>query len=196
MLGKYEKQARKKVPVKRAWPLPSSKRWLFYKDNDSITQFIPCVKFYRFLARRYHENKERREKMEGLVRAALHQYNAYISETEFFEKWLAYKKNDDMRDALVIDQMKITTIQSWLKLLNADEAFVIQKHLIDELEWPRVEFAFQEQWKGMFTRSGRTLVKYQATALKKIVYFCENHRDLILSLFGNLEPLPPEDDND
>lgn len=106
------------------------------------------------------------------------------------------QENDDMRDALAIDQMKLTTIQSWLKLLNADEAFVIQKHLIDELEWPRVEFAFQEQWKGMFTRSGRTLVKYQATALKKIVYFCENHRDLILSLFGNLEPLPPEEEND
>jgi len=33
--------------------------------------------------------------MEGLVRAALHQYNAYVSETELFEKWFAYKKNDD-----------------------------------------------------------------------------------------------------
>ena len=32
MLGKYEKKVRKKVPVKRAWPLPSRKGWMFYKD--------------------------------------------------------------------------------------------------------------------------------------------------------------------
>ena len=190
MFGKSTKRVRKKVPVKRAWPLPSSKRWLFYKDRDSVAHSGQLVKHYHFLAHLYHEKRKRREKMEEIVRAALHQYNAYVAEAELFEKWLARKQNDDVQDALAINQMKIAAIQSWLRLLNVDETFVIQKHLIDELEWPRIEFAFQEQWKGIFTRSERTLVKYQASALKKIVSFCEIHRELILSLFGDLEPLP------
>lgn len=122
--------------------------------------------------------------MEVLIRNVLKQYNTFVSETAMYEKWLAYRENADMRDALTLLQMKITTIQSWFKLLNADEAFVVHKHLIDELEWPRVVFAFSEQWNGIFYRTERTLVKYQASALKKITEFCESHKDVILSLFG------------
>lgn len=82
--------------------------------------------------------------MEVLIRNVLKQYNTFVSETAMYEKWLAYRENADMRDALTLLQMKITTIQSWFKLLNADEAFVVHKHLIDELEWPRVVFAFPQ----------------------------------------------------
>lgn len=121
--------------------------------------------------------------MEELIRKVLSKYNSFVSEAELYEKWLAYRENADMRDALTLQKMKIAMVQSWFKLLNVDEAFVVHKHLIDELEWPRVAFAFSEQWNGEFSRTERTLVKYQASALKKIVKFCEIHNDLIMSLF-------------
>ncbi len=124
--------------------------------------------------------------METLVRLVLSRYNTFLSEAQMFEKWINYRGNDDMRDALAIVQLKIAMVQGWFGLLNADEMFVVQKHLIDELEWPRVVYAFSEHWHGNFTRSERSLVKYQASALKKIVSFCEAHRDLILSMFGYL----------
>ena len=31
--GKRKEKRNKKVPVKRAWPLPSRKGWMFYKDG-------------------------------------------------------------------------------------------------------------------------------------------------------------------
>lgn len=79
---------------------------------------------------------------------------------------------------------KIVVIESWLELLNADEKFVIENHLIKEYEWARVAFLFSEQWKNEFYRTERTLVHYQATALKKIEQFCLENIDSILCVFG------------
>ena len=124
--------------------------------------------------------------MEELIRRALNHYSGYIAEAELYDRWLATRENPDVRDALILLQMKITTIQSWFNLLNADERFVVQKHLVEELEWARVAFAFEEQWKGAFTRTERTLVQYQTRALAKISRFSESHREIILPLFGYL----------
>lgn len=33
---------------------------------------------------------------------------------------------------------KNTTVENWLSLLSEDEAYVIQRHLIDGITWPRV----------------------------------------------------------
>ena len=63
---------------------------------------------------------------------------------------------------------------------------MIEQHLIQELEWPRVVFSFSERWKGEFTRAERTLVTYQATGLKKIMTFVENHRDMVTTLFADI----------
>ena len=81
---------------------------------------------------------------------------------------------------------KITLSQSWFNLLNADERFVIEKHLLDELEWPRVAFSFAKKWDGEFTRTERSLVTYQASGLKKIISFVEAHRDMVMALFGDI----------
>lgn len=124
--------------------------------------------------------------VEELIRKVLNHYMGYVSEAELYERWLSSRENPEIRDALTLLQMKITTVQSWFNLLNADERFVVQKHLIEELEWPRVAFTFTEKWKGEFNRTERTLVHYQASALRKISGFCETHRKITLSLFGDL----------
>lgn len=66
---------------------------------------------------------------------------------------------------------KIILINSWLNLLTYDERFVVEKHLIDQIEWPRIALAFELEWKGQFTRTERTLERYQASAIKKICEF-------------------------
>lgn len=122
--------------------------------------------------------------MEELVRKVLSEYMGYVSESKLYERWLEMGENRDVRDALTLLQMKIATVQSWFNLLNSDERFVVEKHLIEELEWPRVAFAFTERWKGEFNRTERTLVHYQAKAMKKIANFCEAHKEVTMALFG------------
>ena len=124
--------------------------------------------------------------MEELVKAALSHYAEYKAEAELYDKWLSNRENPDIRDALIILQLKLAAIQSWFDLLNADELLVVQKHIIEELEWPRVAFEFSERWKNVFIRSERSLGKFQASALRKITAFCNAHREITLSLFSDL----------
>lgn len=85
--------------------------------------------------------------MEKLVRQALGKYLGQVSEKEMYEHWLDRRENKKAREALAIVEVKVGVIQSWFTLLNADERFVIKKHLIDEVEWPRVAFSFTEKMK-------------------------------------------------
>ena len=124
--------------------------------------------------------------MEEFVRKVLSRYTSFVSEKQLYERWLDMRENSDVRDALVMTDMKITMIQSWFNLLNADERFVIEKHLLDELEWLRVAFSFTKKWDGEFTRTERSLVTYQASGLKKIISFVEAHRDMVMALFGDI----------
>lgn len=116
--------------------------------------------------------------MEEFVREVLSRYTSFVSERQLYERWLDMRENSDVRDALVMTEMKITMIQSWFNLLNADERFVIEKHLLDELEWPRVAFSFTKKWDGEFTRTERSLAAYQANGLKKIISFVKGHGTL------------------
>lgn len=65
--------------------------------------------------------------MEEFVREVLSRYTSFVSERQLYERWLDMRENSDVRDALVMTEMKITMIQSWFNLLNADERFVIEK---------------------------------------------------------------------
>ena len=64
-----------------------------------------------------------------------------------YEHWLDRRENKEAWEALAIIEVKVDVIQSWFTLLNANERFVIEKHLIDEVEWPRVAFSFTEKMK-------------------------------------------------
>lgn len=123
--------------------------------------------------------------MEEFVRTILSKYLSFVSEKEMYERWLSMRENKEVREALVVVQLKVSMIQSWFNLLNTDERFVIEKHLIEELEWPRVAFSFAEKWKGEFSRAERTLIGYQASGLAKIVEFAEDHREMVMALFDN-----------
>ena len=124
--------------------------------------------------------------MEQLIRTVLSKYSGYDAEAKLLNRWLQNRENPEIRQALTLLELKITAVQSWFNLLNADERFVVQKHLIDELEWARVAFEFMDRWKMEISRTERTLGQYQASAIRKIIAFCEIHKDIVLALFGDL----------
>ena len=89
--------------------------------------------------------------MEEMIRMAFSKYATYVSEQRMYERWLDMRENPEVREALTVVSMKVTIIESWLNILTADEQFVVQKHLIDQIEWPRISFLFTERWKGEFS---------------------------------------------
>ena len=66
--------------------------------------------------------------MEEFVRKVLSRYTSFVSEKQLYERWLDMRENSDVRDALVMTDMKITMIQSWFNLLNADERVLSLKN--------------------------------------------------------------------
>ena len=69
--------------------------------------------------------------------------------------------------------------ESWLKLLSDDEAFVIQRHLIDGIDIPRIVVAYRERWGDEFAKTERTIKTYQKRALQKIEQFEEKKYKLL-----------------
>jgi len=69
------------------------------------------------------------------------------------------------------------TVESWLLLLSEDEAYVIQRHLIDGITWPRVWAEYCAKWKE-FGKCERTLIRYQEKGLKRIQRFMNDQDDI------------------
>lgn len=132
--------------------------------------------------------------MEKLVRNAICHYNGFVAEAQLYEKWLLQSEELSLKKSLALLQVKVATVDSWLNLLNFDERFVVQKHLIEEIEWPRVAFEYRERWKNEFIRTERSLQIYQANAIAKIATFANRHREITLRLFADL--MCTEDDSE
>lgn len=121
--------------------------------------------------------------MINIVRKALENYNDLSAHVAYVGKYPPNKPAGPDNPCLELLEQRMAMIQSWLRLLSADERFVVQKHLIEGLDWSRVHYAFNEYWGGDFVRCERTLAYYQASALKKICEFCEKYAETTLHLF-------------
>lgn len=125
--------------------------------------------------------------MEKLVRLALQHYNSFKSQAALSGKWEQTVKKEEYFQRIHLAGLRAEMIQNWLTMLNYDERFAIEQHLILDLEWQRVVHAFGKHWDGLFFRTDRRLGDYQANALKKIVSYCKTYEDIITWLFGDLE---------
>ena len=120
--------------------------------------------------------------MEELVKSELSVYDQYRAQIEFQRK-CPRSFEQSMILQSTIHELRVLAIECWLQILTADEQFVVQKHLIEGLEWPRVAHAFEERWGQKFIRSERALVGYQTSAIKKVVEFCMKNELQIRELF-------------
>ena len=73
---------------------------------------------------------------------------------------------------------QLSMMSIWLNLLNEDEAFVIQRHLIDGVDLPRVAVEYAEKWGDDHAKTDRTLKTYQRKALAKIHKFVVAQQNL------------------
>lgn len=120
--------------------------------------------------------------MEEFVRNMLISYPDLEAEKTLFAHEMQNSEDPQVHKNYQDVVRRIEIINSWLRLLTYDERFVVEKHLFDKIEWSRIALAFENEWKGQFFRTERTLVRYQANAIKKIVVFIEKHPWLVKEL--------------
>ena len=123
--------------------------------------------------------------MKTLVRKALSMTGVFNAEAAIID-YHHYIKNEEQLARARLAKERSAMINNWLSLLNYDERFVVQKHLVEGLEWSRVILYFEKHWDGLFTRSNRQLCIYQANALRKICEYCNTFPEITLELFGDL----------
>jgi hypothetical protein len=116
------------------------------------------------------------------VKEMLQRRRRYMAERRMLEVCL-----DDLHGAMVsakearlkeLDK-SLAFIDGWLLLLSEDEAFVVRRHLIDGIDWPRVTLEYEKIWGESFAKTERTLRSYQKNALGKIDQFLTEHRDFL-----------------
>ena len=121
--------------------------------------------------------------METQVKKMLRQKKYYMAEQRMLTVCL-----DDLQGAKEsakaarLKQLNkwLTFIDGWLLLLSEDESFVVRRHLIDEIDWPRVTLEYEKIWGKAYAKSERTLRGYQQNALQKIVKFIAEHEDILI----------------
>lgn len=90
-----------------------------------------------------------------------------------------YKKNPELLERGSTIDSQLANIESWLTLLSEDERYVIQRHLIDGIDIPRVAIEYRERWGDDYAKTDRTIKSYQRKALQKIARFEKTKKALI-----------------
>ncbi len=80
-------------------------------------------------------------------------------------------KSEEDRLNLLAERCEM--VEEWLDMLPDDKAFVIRRHLIDEVDFKRIEIEHLERWHE-YGKSARTLRRYQKIALERIVNYSNN----------------------
>lgn len=90
-----------------------------------------------------------------------------------------YKENPQLLERRSAIGHQLANIESWLTLLSEDERYVIQRHLIDGIDIPRVAIEYRERWGDDYAKTDRTIKSYQRRALQKIARFEKAKKALI-----------------
>lgn len=90
-----------------------------------------------------------------------------------------YKESSGLKSRLIEIEGCLSDINSWLTLLSEDERYVIQRHLIDGIDIPRIAIEYRERWGDEYAKTERTIKSYQKKALQKIERFEQAKKDLM-----------------
>lgn len=120
--------------------------------------------------------------MEARVKEMIRRRKAYESERNILRVCMGdLQKNAQNGRTERIGQLDrwIAIVDGWMLLLTEDEAFVIKRHLVDGIDWPRVTLEYEKLWGQPFAKAERTLRSYQQSAMAKIVQFIADHSDML-----------------
>lgn len=100
-----------------------------------------------------------------------------MTKKDILEELRSYRKNHALQTIRIHDEVAnrhCTQVQAWLCLLPREERLIVQKHVIDGLDWTRTAAEVDKIWGYENGRSERTLKRKQAAAINRIYDFM-NH---------------------
>ena len=120
--------------------------------------------------------------MVEMIRDTLLKKRDYEAERRFLHDHFndhRYKPTAKQQERLAYLDTQLTCIETWLTLLTDDESFVMQRHLVDGVDIPRVTVEFRERWGNEYAKTESTIKTYLRRALEKIKRFEEKKRELM-----------------
>lgn len=120
--------------------------------------------------------------MVEMIRDTLRKKRDFEAESRFLRDRFndhRYKPTAKQKDRLAYLDEQLSRIDTWLTLLTEDESYVIQRHLVDGVDIPRVTVEYRERWGEEFAKTERTIKTYQRRALEKIKRFEEKTHALM-----------------
>lgn len=88
----------------------------------------------------------------------------------------------DANEKILDLERRIKLIDSLFSMLNADEIFVIQRHLMDGIDWYRIVKEYNDTWGQEHEKTVRSFQIYQTKALRKIADYINKGEDVELFL--------------
>lgn len=125
--------------------------------------------------------------MKEFIQNIIDVYPIYIKKIALYERHLETRQNNDMLDELAILQLKVNTIESWFVLLTPDERFAFRQTLNNHQDVPPAQRAAAILWTWSMSQAGETLWSLHERALNKIVTFARFHKDVIYSIFSDVQ---------
>lgn len=120
--------------------------------------------------------------MENRIKENLKMKRDLEAESLFLHKRLEdrrFKPNPELEKRMNTVDDQLSNIESWLMLLAEDERHVIQRHLIDGIDIPRIVIEYRERWGEEYAKTERTIKSYQRKALQKIARFEKTKQELL-----------------
>lgn len=110
------------------------------------------------------------------VRALLQQRRAHLAEYNYLQSYVKRNKPlcPEQTQRMHCLEEWLACVDSVLMALNEDERFVVQRHLLDEIDWNRIISEYESKWGIKNGRCRRTLIRYQRLALAKLARNIKN----------------------
>lgn len=120
--------------------------------------------------------------MDGKIKKLIMSRRDYEAEWSFLHNHVQRMKcelDKTLMDRLNFVDEQLFIISTWFLILSEDEAYVLQRHLVDGLDMGRVKDEYNARWGDNYAKTERTMKNYQRRALQKIINF-ENRKEKLL----------------
>ncbi len=124
--------------------------------------------------------------MKALVEKIIEEYPRYLREEALFERHLEMRENEDMRDALVMLKIRVSVVESWFVLLDADERFAFRQAIQTEQNGTAARRAAAMMWMWRLIKVGETPWVIRERAVEKIASFVSAHADIMQTIFDDV----------
>ncbi len=125
--------------------------------------------------------------MHSFIQRIVDQYPQYRKEEKIFESHLQYRENQEMREALVMTQIRLSFVESWFVLLDADERFAFRQLLNSGTNESPAYHAAALRWMQKLINMNQSPWSLREQAIEKITEFVFVNLEMMTHVFSDNE---------